>query len=124
MCYVTNASFIDSNSTKGLRKYWNEEFNYVYVLICVEMPEHKGNKEKEGGNIFGGGSRTPVAITLLIKDGSSEHKVFIMILVTTKDRMKTFIYKNACSIDNIEWEKLILMKILTGLIKEIKLSTI
>lgn len=108
VCYVTNASFIDSNSTKGLRKYWNEEFNYVYVFNLRGDARTQGEqRKKEGGNIFGGGSRTPVAITLLIKDGSSEHKVFYYDIGDYKgqDEKLSFI-KNACSIDNIEWEKI------------------
>lgn len=32
IAFVTNASFIDSNSTRGLRGFWEQEFNCIYVF--------------------------------------------------------------------------------------------
>ncbi|MDY5467419.1 MAG: Eco57I restriction-modification methylase domain-containing protein [Campylobacter sp.] len=67
--YVTNSSFIDGNSDDGLRACLEKEFSYIYVLNLRGNQRTQGEESrKEGGKIFGGGSRTPVAITLLIKD--------------------------------------------------------
>lgn len=67
--YVTNGSFIDGNSDDGLRACLEKEFSYIYVLNLRGNQRTQGEESrKEGGKIFGGGSRTPVAITLLIKD--------------------------------------------------------
>lgn len=67
--YVTNGSFIDGNSDDGLRACLEKEFSYIYVLNLRGNQRTQGEEgRKEGGKIFGGGSRTPVAITLLIKD--------------------------------------------------------
>ncbi|MED4312896.1 helicase, partial [Heyndrickxia coagulans] len=36
-----------------------------------------GEKSRqEGGEIFGSGSRTPIAITVLVKDGTNNHKIY------------------------------------------------
>lgn len=67
--YVTNGSFIDSNSDDGLRACLESEFSYIYIINLRGNQRTQGEESrKEGGKIFGGGSRTPVAITLLIKD--------------------------------------------------------
>lgn len=67
--YVTNGSFINGNSDDGLRACLEKEFSYIYVLNLRGNQRTQGEESrKEGGKIFGGGSRTPVAITLLIKD--------------------------------------------------------
>ena len=67
--FVTNGSFIDSNSADGLRKCLVEEFSTIYCFNLRGNQRTSGElSRKEGGKIFGSGSRTPVAITLLIKD--------------------------------------------------------
>lgn len=67
--FVTNGSFIDSNSADGLRKCLAEEFSTIYCFNLRGNQRTSGElSRKEGGKIFGSGSRTPVAITLFIKD--------------------------------------------------------
>ena len=67
--FVTNGSFIDSNSADGLRKCLVEEFSTIYCFNLRGNQRTSGElSRKEGGKIFGSGSRTPVAITLFIKD--------------------------------------------------------
>lgn len=67
--FVTNGSFIDSNSADGLRKCLAEEFSTIYCFNLRGNARTQGeDRRKEKGNIFGSGSRTPVAITLFIKD--------------------------------------------------------
>lgn len=74
--YVTNGSFIDGNSDDGLRACLESEFSYIYVLNLRGNQRTQGEESrKEGGKIFGGGSRTPVAITLLIKKEQNGIKV-------------------------------------------------
>ncbi|WP_104757085.1 type ISP restriction/modification enzyme [Helicobacter acinonychis] len=71
--YVTNGSFIDGNSDDGLRACLEKEFSHIYVLNLRGNQRTQGEESRqEGGKIFGGGSRTPVAITLLIRD--DKHK--------------------------------------------------
>lgn len=67
--YVTNGSFIDSNNMSGLRYSLEKEFSYVYIVNLRGNQRTSGEESrKEGGKIFGSGSRAPVAITILIKD--------------------------------------------------------
>lgn len=75
--FVTNGSFIDSQATDGLRKCWYEEFNYIYIFNLRGDARTSGEqRRKEAGNIFGEGSRSAVAITILVKDGSQNHEIF------------------------------------------------
>lgn len=69
ICYVSNASFIDSNTTDGFRKCLEEEFSAVYCFNLRGNARTSGeDRRKERGSVFGEGTRTPVAITLLIKN--------------------------------------------------------
>jgi predicted helicase len=74
--FVTNGSFIDSQATDGLRKCLHEEFNYIYVFNLRGDARTSGEqRRKEAGNVFGEGSRSSVAVTILVKDGSENHEI-------------------------------------------------
>ncbi len=67
--FVTNASFIKSETAAGLRACFQEEFTDVWVFDLRGNQRTQGEiSRKEGGKVFGGGSRTPVAITILVKN--------------------------------------------------------
>ena len=67
--FVTNAGFLDSNTADGLRKVLQKEFAKMYCLNLRGNQRTSGELSKrEGGKIFGSGSRTPVAITIFVKD--------------------------------------------------------
>ncbi len=69
VCYVTNGSFIDGNAADGLRKCLTDEFRAIYCFNLRGNARTQGEeRRREKGNVFGGGSRTPVAMTLLIKN--------------------------------------------------------
>lgn len=69
VAYVTNGSFIDANNMDGLRKCLNEEFSHLYVFNLRGNARTQGEQRRmEGDGIFGMGSRTPVAITVMVKD--------------------------------------------------------
>jgi predicted helicase len=73
VCYVTNGGFIDSNAMDGLRKTLVDEFSRVYVFNLRGNQRTSGEQSrKEGGKIFGSGSRATVAITLLVKDSEKQ----------------------------------------------------
>lgn len=68
VCFVTNGGWIDGNTMDGFRKTLQDEFADVYVFNLRGNQRTSGElSRKEGGKVFGSGSRTPVAITLLIK---------------------------------------------------------
>ena len=69
IAYVSNAGWIDGNATEGLRRCLKDEFANVYVFHLRGNQRSSGEKSRrEGGKIFGSGSRTPIAITLLVKN--------------------------------------------------------
>ena len=69
--FVTNAGFLDSNSADGLRKVLGKDFAKIYCFNLRGNARTQGEqRKKERGNVFGEGSRTPVAITIFVKDSS------------------------------------------------------
>lgn len=67
--FVTNGAWIDGTATSGFRKTIETEFTSIYVFNLRGNQRTSGEiSRKEGGKIFGGGSRTPIAITLLVKN--------------------------------------------------------
>jgi predicted helicase len=69
MAYVSNAGWIDGNATDGLRKCLVDEFSSLYVFHLRGNQRTSGElSRKEGGKIFGSGSRAPIAITLFVKN--------------------------------------------------------
>lgn len=68
IAFVTNGAWIDGNSTDGFRKSLEEDFSSIYVFNLRGNQRTSGEmSKKEGGKIFGAGSRTPISITFLIK---------------------------------------------------------
>ena len=106
--FITNSSFIDSQSTDGLRKCWKEEFNYIYVFnLRGGINTRVGDDAKrEGENVFN--IKTGVAITVLVKDGSSNHEIYyhdIGDYLTRKQKLE--IISNAKSIEGVSWSKIL-----------------
>lgn len=67
--FVTNAGFLETNSADGLRRCLAEEFSSIYVFHLRGNQRTSGElSRREGGKIFGSGSRAPIAITLLVKN--------------------------------------------------------
>ncbi|MEN8400986.1 DEAD/DEAH box helicase [Acinetobacter towneri] len=71
--FVTNAGFIDTNTSDGLRRCLVEEFSSLYIFHLRGNQRTSGEKSRqEGGKIFGSGSRAPIAISLLVKNPQAE----------------------------------------------------
>jgi predicted helicase len=67
--FVTNGGFLDANTTDGLRLTLADEFTSIYVFNLRGNQRTAGElSRREGGKIFGTGSRNTVAITLLVKN--------------------------------------------------------
>ena len=75
IAFVSNGAWIDGNAADGFRKCLEREFSSIYVFNLRGNQRTSGElSRKEGGKIFGSGSRTPIAITFLVKksDATSE----------------------------------------------------
>ena len=69
VCYVTNGGWIDGAAMDGFRGCLAKEFNKIYVFNLRGNQRTQGEESRrEGGKIFGSGSRAPVAITMLVKN--------------------------------------------------------
>lgn len=69
ICFVSNGAWLDGNSTDGFRKSLEKEFSSIYIFNLRGNQRTSGElSRKEGGKIFGSGSRTPISITLLVKN--------------------------------------------------------
>lgn len=72
IAFVTNGSFIDGNAADGLRQSLVEEFSTLYIMNLRGDAYTSGEqRRKEGGGVFGEGSRAPIAITVLVKSPKS-----------------------------------------------------
>ncbi len=75
VAFVTNGSWIDGNSDTGIRACLAEEFSSIHVLHLRGNARTSGDlRRSEGGNVFGGGSRAPVAITIFVKNPNATHE--------------------------------------------------
>lgn len=69
IAYISNGAWLDSSSGSGIRRCFEDEFTSIYVLNLRGNQRTSGElSRKEGGKIFGSGSRTSIAITFLIKN--------------------------------------------------------
>ncbi len=77
MAYVSGGAWVERSFADGMRKCLAEEFSDLYVFhLRGDIRKNMLSKGQagEGGNVFGSGSMTGVAITLFVKNpNASEH---------------------------------------------------
>jgi predicted helicase len=75
MAYVTNAGWLDGNTMDGLRKCLVDEFTSLHVFHLRGNQRTSGEtSRREGGKIFGQGSRSPVAISVMVCNPASKER--------------------------------------------------
>ena len=102
---VTNASFLKSETAQGIRASLENEFDYIWCYDLRGNQRTQGEiSRKEGGKIFGSGSRAPVAIILLVKTTKNRKCIIkyhdIGNYITRERKLK--IIQNTKSIQNIK----------------------
>ena len=106
--FVTNGAYLNTNSADGLRAGLYEEFNHLYIFNLRGDQRTLGEQSrKEGGKIFGSGSRTPVAVSILVKDGSDSHEIHyhdIGDYLSQKDKLN--IISDFGDISAIDWQEI------------------
>lgn len=71
--FVTNAGFLETNNADGLRKCLADEFSSLYIFHLRGNARTSGElRRKEKDNVFGMGSRAPIAISVLVKNPRAE----------------------------------------------------
>ncbi|MDR1265747.1 MAG: DEAD/DEAH box helicase family protein [Propionibacteriaceae bacterium] len=68
IAFVSNGGYIDGNTADGLRQTLVVEFDAIYVYNLRGNARTAGeSRKKEGGGVFASGSRTNIAILILVK---------------------------------------------------------
>ena len=109
--YVTNGGYIDGMAMDGFRKCLRDEFTSIYCLNLRGNTRLAGELVKrEGGKIFGQGSRASIAIIFLVKNKSRKkqgceifyHDIGDYLTAETKlEKLTTF-----REINNVGWEEI------------------
>lgn len=82
IAFVSNGYWLDGNAMDGLRKCLEEEFSAIYVFNLRGNCRTSGElRRKEAGNVFGLGSRTPIAITILVKNPPIRARLLSIIMI-------------------------------------------
>lgn len=75
VCFVSNAGWVDGQAMDGFRKCLAEEFSSIHVFHLRGNQRTQGEESRrEGGKIFGSGSRAPIAITMLVKNPEAKER--------------------------------------------------
>lgn len=104
IAFVSNSAFLDGSTSDGVRLSWQEEFSDIFVFDLRGNQRTQGEvSRREGGKVFGSGSRTGVAITLLVKAPGSGaiarvHYRDIGDYLTREDKLSELV--NAVSIES------------------------
>lgn len=69
IAFISNGGWLDGNAQDGFRQCIEQEFTDIYILNLRGNCRTSGEmRRKEGDGVFGLGSRTPITITLLVKN--------------------------------------------------------
>ncbi len=106
--FVTNGGFIDANTADGLRKTLADEFTDIYIYNLRGNQRTAGEQSrKEGGKVFGSGSRNTVAVTFLVKnpaasrDRATVHYRDIGDYLNREDKLAIV---DQSHIDSLDWQ--------------------
>jgi len=73
--FVTNAGWMEANTADGLRKCLADEFSSLYIFHLRGNARTSGEqRRKEKDNVFGQGTRTPIAISILVKNPKAKQR--------------------------------------------------
>lgn len=109
VCFVSNAGWLRSEAGAGVRHCFSEEFSSVYVFDLLGNQRTQGEESRrQGGKVFGSGSRAPIAITMLVKNPKSEEHGVIRYhcvgeYLTQQQKLSAVA---SCVDRDPEWEKL------------------
>ncbi len=110
IAYVSNGGWLDGNAMDGFRRCLAEEFNRIYCFNLRGNQRTSGElSRREGGKIFGSGSRAGITLTFLVKkkDAKGECQIRYYDIGDYLDRnQKLDTIRDFVSIGNMEdlWE--------------------
>jgi predicted helicase len=72
MAYVSNAGWLEGTAADGMRACLESEFSNLYIFHLRGNARTSGEqRRKEKGNVFGEGTRTPISISVFVKNPSA-----------------------------------------------------
>jgi predicted helicase len=106
VAFVSNGGWIDGNTGDGVRLSMAEDFTDLYVFNLRGNARTAGEqRRKEGGNVFGAGSRTNVTVTIGIKDPNKSsfdlHYRDIGDYLTAEEKLKIV---DSSTVESTDWE--------------------
>ncbi|MGQ1799015.1 DEAD/DEAH box helicase [Kocuria oceani] len=107
IAYVTNGGWVDGNTADGLRLTLAEEFSVLYVFNLRGNQRTSGEQSrKEGGKIFGTGSRNTVAILIAVKSPahSGPCRIHYHDIGDYLIREQKLEIVNQATLQNIDWQ--------------------
>ena len=111
VAFISNGAWLDGAGQDGMRRGFEEEFTSIYVLNLRGNQRTSGElSRKEGGKIFGSGSRTPIAITFLIKNPAKKgqkaviHYHDIGDYLTREQKLKMVKEFRSISSQKLDWQ--------------------
>ena len=111
VAFISNGKWIDSTTAQGFRRCLEKEFSSIYVLNLRGNALISGEaRRKEGGGIFKDGSKTQVAITILVnnpKTTCEKAKIYyhdIGDYLTTDDKLRIIKGFKSINSSRIDWQ--------------------
>jgi predicted helicase len=109
VAFISNGAWIDGNAQDGMRTCIEQEFSSVYVFNLRGNARTSGEqRRKEAGCVFGDGSRTPIAITFLVKNPKTKKAKASIYYHDIGDYLtreqKLRIIRDFKSVEKIEWD--------------------
>lgn len=111
VAFITNAGWLETASADGMRKCMVDEFSSIYIYHLKGNARTSGEqRRKEKDNVFGEGSRAPVAIVFLVKNPKSKEKGKIYFhevadYLTREQKLSEI--SNYGSISSMDWNEII-----------------
>ncbi|ULR52824.1 DEAD/DEAH box helicase [Streptomyces deccanensis] len=109
VAFVSNGGYIDGNTADGVRKCLTDEFDAVYCYNLRGNQRTAGElSRKEGGKIFGSGSRNTVAVIVLVKGGRTDapRGLFYRDIGDYRSREEKLGLIAGQSLETVEWERI------------------
>ncbi|MCQ9335610.1 DEAD/DEAH box helicase [Corynebacterium phoceense] len=106
MAFVSNGGWIDGNTADGVRLSLEDELSDIYVYNLRGNQRTAGEQSrKEGGKVFGSGSRNTVAVIIAVKreipDDVCIHYRDIGDYLSAEDKLNIVDHS---TLDNVDWQ--------------------
>ncbi|ALA67504.1 DEAD/DEAH box helicase [Corynebacterium lactis] len=109
VAFVSNGGWIDGNTGDGVRLSMAEDFTDLYVFNLRGNQRTAGEQSrKEGGKVFGSGSRNTVAITIGVKDpGKSDFDLHYRDIGDYLSAEEKLGIVKASTVASMEWKSIV-----------------